>query len=90
MDVWEANKYAMASTAHTCDYHAPHYYSSCDKGGCGTNVLDADGNGYGPGKRIDTNRPFVFSVAFITGGNGRLSTVTNVQHIHTRWPDSYL
>ena len=77
MDVWEANKYAMASTAHTCDYHAPHYYSSCDKGGCGTNVLDADRNGYGPGKRIDTNRPFTFSVAFITGGNGRLSTVTN-------------
>ena len=77
MDVMEANKFAMASTAHTCQYQPPHYYSSCDRGGCGKNVLDADGNGFGPGKTIDTNRLFTFSVSFITGGNGRLSTVNN-------------
>ena len=77
MDVMEANKYAMASTAHTCQYHAPHYYSSCDGGGCGKNVLDVDMGGFGPRKRIDTNRPFTFSVSFFTGRNGRLSTVTN-------------
>ena len=76
MDVMEANKFAMASTAHTCQYHAPHYYSSCDRGGCGTNVLDADGGAYGPGRRLDTNRPFTFSVSFITQ-NGRLSTISN-------------
>ena len=78
MDVMEANKYAMASTAHTCQYHAPHYYSTCDRGGCGTNVLNVDGGGFGPGKRIDTNKSFTLSVSFITGGNGRLSTITNV------------
>lgn len=77
MDVFEANKFAMASTAHTCQYQPPHYYSSCDRGGCGQNVLNVDMSGYGPGKRIDTNRPFTLSVSFITGGNGRLSTVTN-------------
>ena len=77
MDVMEANKFAMASTAHTCQYQPPHYYSSCDRGGCGRNVLDVDRSGYGPGKRIDTNRPFTLSVSFITGGNGRLSTVNN-------------
>lgn len=77
MDILEANKFAMASTAHTCQYQPPHYYSTCDRGGCGKNVLDADGGGYGPGKRIDTNRPFTLSVSFITGGNGRLSTITN-------------
>lgn len=77
MDILEANKFAMASTAHTCQYHAPHYYSSCDRGGCGQNVLNVDGGGFGPGKRIDTNRPFTLSVSFVTGGNGRLSTVTN-------------
>lgn len=77
MDIMEANMHAMASTAHTCDYHAPHYYSTCDRGGCGQNVLNADWSGYGPGKRIDTNRPFTFSVEFFVGGNGRLSTVTN-------------
>ena len=77
MDIMEANKFAMASTAHTCQYHAPHYYSTCDRGGCGTNVLDADYSGYGPGKRIDTNRPFTFSVSFYTGGKGRLARVSN-------------
>lgn len=77
MDVMEANMWAMASTAHTCNYVPPHYYSSCDRGGCGTNVLDAVPGAFGPGKTIDTNRPFTLSVAFITGSNGRLSTVNN-------------
>ena len=77
MDVMEANKFAMASTAHTCQYQPPHYYSACDHGGCGTNVLDSHLNDFGPGKRIDTNKPFTLSVTFITGGNGRLSTINN-------------
>lgn len=77
MDVMEANKYAMASTAHTCQYHAPHYYSTCDRGGCGKNILDADSSEYGPGKRIDTNKPFTLSVAFITDGRNKLSVVNN-------------
>ena len=77
MDTFEANKYAMASTAHTCDYHAPHYYSNCDRGGCGTNVLDADYSGYGPGKTIDTNRPFTLAIAFIEGNDGKLADVNN-------------
>ena len=77
MDMIESNKYAMASTAHTCQYVQPHYYPQCDHGGCGTNVLDAVPNAFGPGKTIDTNRPFTLSVAFIEGGDGRLATVNN-------------
>ena len=77
MDVMEANKYAMASTAHTCNYIPPHYYSYCDRGGCGTNVLDAHLGEFGPGKKIDTNRPFTLSVEFSKGGNDRLSSITN-------------
>ncbi len=77
MDVMEANNFAMASTAHTCQYQPPHYYSYCDHGGYGTNVLDVEISGFGPGKRIDTNKPFTLAVSFITGGNGRLSTVNN-------------
>ena len=76
MDVMEANKYAMASTAHTCNYVPPHYYSYCDRGGCGKNVLDAASWGFGPGKTIDTNKPFTLSVAFITS-NGDLNTINN-------------
>ena len=76
MDVMEANKFAMASTAHTCQYVPPHYYSSCDRGGCGTNVLNVDWSRYSPGKRIDTNKPFTLSVSFIVQ-NGNLATVNN-------------
>ena len=76
MDIMEANKYAMASTPHTCQYVPPHYYSYCDRGGCGKNVLDADYNGYGPGKTIDTNKPFTLSVSFITS-NDTLTTLNN-------------
>ena len=77
MDVLEANRHAMSSTAHTCSYHAPHYYSTCDRGGCGTDVLEVDTGAYGPGMRIDTNRPFTLAVSFITNENGTLTTVTN-------------
>ena len=76
MDVMEANKFAMASTPHTCQYVAPHYYPTCDRGGCGTNVLDVNFNGYGPGKTIDTNKPFTLSVAFIEKG-GKLVDINN-------------
>ena len=77
MDVLEANKHAMSSTAHTCEYVAPRYYPSCDGAGCGTNILDVDINAYGPGKQINTNKPFTLSTSFIQGENNLLSTVTN-------------
>ena len=77
MDIMEANRYAMASTAHTCQYLPPHYYSSCDRGGCGTNILDGYAWAYGPGKEIDTSKMFEFSVAFIVGDDGNLKTVSN-------------
>ena len=76
MDVMEANKYAMASTAHTCQYQAPHYYPSCDHGGCGQNVLNVASGRYGPGKEINTDKPFSLSVSFIVQG-GNLVTVKN-------------
>lgn len=77
MDISEANKYAMASTPHTCNYVPPHYYSSCDKGGCGANVLDSHSGEFGPGKTIDTNKPFTLSVSFINSGNPPVLSVVN-------------
>ena len=77
MDVMEANKFAMASLAHTCQNPAPHYYSSCDRRGCGTNVLNVDKSAFGPGKRIiDTNKLFTLSVSFMTQ-NDKLTAVDN-------------
>lgn len=33
-DLFESNKYTMATTLHTCDYQPPKFYSHCDGGGC--------------------------------------------------------
>ena len=77
MDISEANKYAMASTPHTCTYDAPHYYPTCDKGGCGANVLQSHPGDFGPGKEIDTNKPFTLSVSFINDTSGNLDVVNN-------------
>ncbi len=77
MDVMEANKYAMASTAHTCNYQAPHYYPYCDRGGCGTNVLTNHKYEFGPGKSIDTNKQFSLSVTFMKSSDNKLSSITN-------------
>ena len=77
MDVMESNKFAMASTAHTCQLLPPHFYPSCDHAGCGTNILDVDINEFGPGKRIDTNKPFTLSVSFVTGENSTLIEIMN-------------
>ena len=87
MDISEANKFAMASTAHTCNYVAPHYYSSCDRGGCGTNVLDQHLNDFGPGKTIDTDQSFTLSVSFEEGGPdecGVPSTLTRVTNVFSQ------
>ena len=43
-DHWEGNMYTMASTLHTCNYIPPHYYDSCDGGGCQTNAFYVDSN----------------------------------------------
>lgn len=56
MDILEGNKYALVTTAHTCD--APQsngHFNNCDGGGCGSHMWSADASAYGPGKRIDSN-----------------------------------
>ena len=76
MDIMEANKFAMASTAHACLSSTPPYYPTCDRQGCGKNVLEADLKSYGPGKRINTDKPFTASVLFIAD-NKILTKVSN-------------
>ncbi len=76
MDIMEANKFAMASTAHACQSATPPYYPTCDKTGCGQNVLGVNKNSYGPGKMINTDRPVTISVSFVMDGHN-LTKVTN-------------
>lgn len=81
-DVWEANKYANAYTAHPCSI--PGYYrcegndcgdgsqrqnGNCDKDGCDLNPFrNGNRNFYGPGSSytIDTTKPFKVVTQFIS------------------------
>lgn len=65
VDIQEANNHAWAFTPHKCDRNGQ-AYSNCDRGGCG-----AKAGSYGPGQRIDTNRPIDVHVGFTESG-GRL------------------
>eukprot|EP01084_Bolivina_argentea_P054232 99475_1 len=66
IDVQEANKYVTAATPHQCYQKPGGYISSCDRGGCGTNSHNVDGNSIGPGSqfKIDTTKPFRYSINF--------------------------
>ena len=45
------------------------YITNCDRGGCGTNSHNVDGNGMGPGGqyKINTQQPFKYSITFGSG-----------------------
>ena len=65
-DVQEANKYVTATTPHSCSQSPGGYISDCDRGGCGTNSHDKDGNGMCPGGncKINTDQEFRYSITF--------------------------
>lgn len=70
MDILEANSMAMAMTPHPCKGN------TCDKGGCGYNpYASGQRNFWGPGKTVDTSKPFTVITQFAANG-GKLSSIT--------------
>eukprot|EP01084_Bolivina_argentea_P073723 133773_1 len=65
-DIQEANKYVTAVTPHTCSQAPGGYVSNCDRGGCGTNAHNVNGNGMCPSGncKINTAQPFRYSITF--------------------------
>jgi hypothetical protein len=78
MDIQEANTHAWAATPHTCKGNKGDY-TSCDKGGCGKQF---SGDEYGPGKTIDTNKPFQVSVTLSPSSVVKLKQGTNMASVH--------
>jgi hypothetical protein len=77
MDIQEANTHAWAATPHACKGKKGDY-TSCDKGGCGKHFSDD----YGPGKSIDTKRPFQVSVTLKGGTTVKLKQGANTATVH--------
>ncbi|KAK3376039.1 glycoside hydrolase family 7 protein [Lasiosphaeria ovina] len=70
MDILEANSMANAFTGHPCKGN------NCDKNGCGYNPYASNQrNFWGPGKTLDTSKPFTAITQFPASG-GRLSQIT--------------
>jgi cellulase len=70
MDILEANAMATAMTPHPCNGNA------CDKSGCGYNpYASGQHNFWGPGKTVDTSKPFTVVTQFAASG-GKLSQIT--------------
>merc|ERR1712050_603984 len=60
----------MNVAIHTCDYVPPNDYTSCDRGGCGTNACEGIGGQYGWGSgTIDTQRTYRISHAQTMDGD---------------------
>ncbi|KAL1868535.1 hypothetical protein VTK73DRAFT_3627 [Phialemonium thermophilum] len=84
MDIWEANAMATAMTPHTCSGVGSFLCSGdecgktdagvCDHDGCGVNPFRAGlKDFYGPGKTVDTTKPFTVVTQFLTD-SGNAST----------------
>ena len=65
-DVQEANMYTTATTPHTCSGSPGTYITNCDRGGCGTNAHNVNGQGMCPSGscKINTQQPFKYSINF--------------------------
>ncbi|AEO63146.1 glycoside hydrolase family 7 protein [Thermothielavioides terrestris NRRL 8126] len=70
MDILEANSMATAMTPHPCKGN------NCDRSGCGYNPYASGQRGfYGPGKTVDTSKPFTVVTQFAASG-GKLTQIT--------------
>ena len=78
MDIQEANTHAWAATPHKCSGKKGDY-TSCDKGGCGKHFSGSD---YGPGKKIDTTKPFQVSVTLSPSTVVKLKQGANTAMVH--------
>jgi cellulase len=84
MDIWEANEYATALTAHTCNQTGLHECSGeecswsgvCDQWGCGYNPYELGNRQfYGPNGKVQSNRKVTVVTQFPTFRNGTLKEI---------------
>ena len=93
MDLWEANSAATQLTPHPCDYNtaAPYLCSGnacntiCDKAGCEYNPFrQGNPDYYGPGKVVDTTKPFTVVTQFITSDNTTVGSLTEIRRLYVQ------
>ncbi|RFU25898.1 hypothetical protein B7463_g10441, partial [Scytalidium lignicola] len=91
MDIWEANSISAALTPHSADtvtqtrctgndcggtYSDDRYSGTTDPDGCDFNSYrQGDTSFYGPGKTVDTTKPFTVVTQFLTDDSGNMNEI---------------
>ncbi|KZP29337.1 carbohydrate-binding module family 1 protein [Athelia psychrophila] len=97
MDIWEANSVSAAFTPHPCTVvgqtecagtacaTTDRYGSACDPDGCDFNSYRQGNTGfYGPGKTVDTTKPFTIVTQFHTSDNTSTGTLTEIKRLYVQ------
>jgi cellulose 1,4-beta-cellobiosidase len=99
MDIWEANSVSNAFTPHVCsstgqtectgntcgNTAANRDDSICDKDGCDFNPFRMGNQSfYGPGKIVDTTKPFTVVTQFITSDGSTTGTLSAINRIYVQ------
>ncbi|KZP24065.1 glycoside hydrolase family 7 protein [Athelia psychrophila] len=97
MDIWEANSISAAFTPHPCSVTgqtkctgaacgSPGGYGGvCDPDGCDFNSYRMGSTGfYGPGKTVDTTKPFTVVTQFITSDNTSTGTLAAIKRLYVQ------
>ena len=93
MDIWEANSRATVLTPHTCSGEGLFLCNSpeecargtgvCDKSGCGVNPFAQGARSfYGPGRTVDTTRPFTVVTQFISADNTSTGELAEIRRVY--------
>ncbi|KAF5349083.1 hypothetical protein D9756_009420 [Leucocoprinus leucothites] len=97
MDIWEANSVSAAYTPHPCQSTGlercegaacgteSRYDTVCDPDGCDFNSFRmGDKNFYGPGKTVDTTKPFTVVTQFITDSGTASGNLSEIRRLYVQ------
>ncbi|KAL3421779.1 glycoside hydrolase family 7 protein [Phlyctema vagabunda] len=97
MDIWEANSISTAYTPHPCSTDGQtrcsgtdcgvgdRYASLCDADGCDFNSFRmGDVDFFGPGKTVDTGKPFTVVTQFITADNTATGELSEIKRFYVQ------
>jgi len=91
MDLWEANSLATQIAPHPCNVTREFLCTGsecsnlCDPSGCAVNPFRLGNQSfYGPGKIVDTNKPFTVVTQFITNDNTPTGSLITINRIYVQ------
>ena len=99
MDIWEANSISTAYTPHPCTVSGQKSCTGstcvgegdarlsgiCDPNGCDFNSYRmGDTSFYGPGKKVDSTKPFTVVTQFLTSDNTTTGTLSEIRRLYVQ------